>query len=318
MYNAFYERDIDRALVHRVKAHHLRRRLAIERDHEAQIFGQGRNFFHPENWYSLHALIRTTLRLSGCYARGRRNALDIAVRHNDIRIAGLPAMFNGFTILHLSDLHLDLHPELTHVLSERLRDVDYHMVVLTGDYRGQTFGPHTAAIEAMARLRPHFRAPVYGVLGNHDTIRMVPPFEAMGIRMLLNEAVAVERGGEAIYLSGIDDPHYYKADDLTEAGASIPPEAISILLSHSPEIYRRAAQAGFNVLLCGHTHGGQICLPGGWAIIYNAHCPRKLCAGAWRYHQLLGYTSVGVGVSIVEVRFNCRPEITLHHLQATS
>jgi predicted MPP superfamily phosphohydrolase len=316
MYNAFHESDIDRELVQRVNAHHLRQRLGIERDHEAQRFGRRRNFFDLENGPSLHAMIRMTLKLSGHYARGRRNALDLAVRHNDIRITGLPARFNGFTILHLSDLHLDLHPGLTQALSERLCEIDYHMVVLTGDYRGQTFGPHAAAIEAMAQLHPHFRAPVYGVLGNHDTIRMVPPLEAMGFRMLLNEAVAVELGGETIYLAGVDDPHYYKTDNLAKAGAPVPPGAISILLSHSPEVYRRASQAGFNVLLCGHTHGGQICLPGGWPIIYNARCPRKLCAGAWRYQELLGYTSVGVGVSVVAARFNCRPEITLHHLRA--
>jgi hypothetical protein len=113
MHNAFHESDIDRALVRRVNAHHLQQRLGIERDHEARIFGQGRTFFHPENWYSLHAMIRTMLKLSGSYARGQRNALDLTVRHNDIRIAGLPAAFNGFTILHLSDLHLDLHPGLS-------------------------------------------------------------------------------------------------------------------------------------------------------------------------------------------------------------
>ncbi|MDH3598794.1 MAG: metallophosphoesterase [Candidatus Tectomicrobia bacterium] len=316
MKDCSHECESDRELTRRISALHLQQRLDIERHHEAQVFGQGRNFFHPENWYSLHALIRTLLRLGRVYARGQRNALDLTVRHHDIPIVGLPAAFHQFTILHLSDLHLDMHPAIAQGLIERLRGVNYHIGVLTGDFRGRTFGPHTAAIEAMAQLRPHLRAPWYGVLGNHDTIRMVPPLEAMGIRMLLNEAVALERGGETIYLAGIDDPHYYKADNVEQARERIPPEAISILLSHSPEIYRRASQAGFHVLLCGHTHGGQICLPGGWAMTYNAQCPRKLCAGAWRYQQMLGYTSVGVGVSLVDVRFNCRPEITLHHLQA--
>ncbi len=315
MQNTFHEREIERELARRVNARHLQQRLEIERDHEAQIFGQGRNFFHPENWYSLHAIIRTVLKLSGSYARGQRNVLDIAVRHNDIHIAGLPDAFNGLIMLHLSDLHIDQPPALSQALIERLRQVDYHIAVLTGDYRVQTFGPYTAVIEAMARLLPHFKAPLYGVLGNHDTLRMVPPLEAMGIRMLLNEAVALKLAGETIYLAGIDDPHYYKADNLDKAKENIPPGAISILLSHSPEIYRRASQAGFNVMLCGHTHGGQICLPGGWALTYNAHCPRKLCAGAWRYHQLLGYTSVGAGASLVDARFNCRPEITLHRLR---
>ena len=311
-----HDSEDESELARRVSAPHLQYRLGIEHDHEAQIFGRGRNFFHPENWYSLHALLRMLLRLGRVYARGQRNALDLAVRHNAIPIAGLPAAFDQFTILHLSDLHLDLHPGVAQVLTEALRGVNYHVAVLTGDYRGQTFGPYTAAIEALAPLHPYLRVPWYGVLGNHDTIRMVPPLEAMGIRMLLNESVALERGGETIYLAGIDDPHYYKADNVEQAREGIPTGAISILLAHSPEIYQRACQAGFHVLLCGHTHGGQICLPGGWAMTYNARCPRRLCAGAWRYHHLWGYTSVGVGVSLVDARFNCRPEITLHHLQA--
>ena len=317
MRHAFYDDDMTPELARRVSADHLRRRLATERVHEAQIFGQGRTWFHPENWYSLQAIIRTALKLSGSYARGRRNALDIRIRHNDLRIVGLPPAFDGYTVLHLSDLHLDLHSGITQAIVERLREIDYRVVLLTGDYRGQTFGSHTAAVEAMARLKPHFKAPLYGVLGNHDTIRMVPAFEAMGIRILLNEAVAIEHNGATIYLAGIDDPHYYQADNLVEAGQAIPSGAVSILLSHSPEVYQRAARAGFQVMLCGHTHGGQICLPGGWAMIYNARCPRKLCAGLWHYRQLTGYTSVGVGVSVVDVRFNCRPEMTLHHLRAT-
>lgn len=166
----------------------------------------------------------------------------------------------------------------------------------------------------MAQIRAHLNAPVYGVLGNHDSIRMVPPLEAMGIRMLLNESVALERGDDRIFLAGIDDPHYYRADNLEKACAPIPPDAISILLSHSPEIYQHAAHVGFNVMLCGHTHGGQICLPGGIPIMCNARCPRQFCAGTWQYHQLMGYTSVGAGFSIVDARLNCRPEITLHRL----
>jgi predicted MPP superfamily phosphohydrolase len=156
---------------------------------------------------------------------------------------------------------------------------------------------------------------VYGVLGNHDTILMMPALEAMGIRMLLNEAVALARGGDTIYLAGIDDSHYYRADNLEKAWAAIPPDTLSILLSHSPEIYRHAAHSGFNIMLCGHTHGGQICLPGGRPLLYNARCPRRFCAGPWAYHHLLGYTSVGAGVSIVDMRLNCPPEITLHHLR---
>ena len=81
------------------------------------------------------------------------------------------------------------------------------------------------------------------------------------------------------------------------------------------KIYRQAALADFNVLLSGHTHGGQICLPGRIPITLSSVLPRRMGAGAWKYRDMIGYTSVGAGSSIVPVRFNCPPEITLHHLQ---
>ena len=88
-----------------------------------------------------------------------------------------------------------------------------------------------------------------------------------------------------------------------------------MLLSHTPEIYRQAANADFNLMLSGHTHGGQICLPGRIPITLNAALPRQMGAGPWKHRAMDGYTSVGAGSSVVPVRFNCRPEITLHHLQ---
>ena len=90
---------------------------------------------------------------------------------------------------------------------------------------------------------------------------------------------------------------------------------MSILLSHTPEVYRHAHFAQFNIMLCGHTHGGQICLPGGIPVTLDSRCPRRIGAGPWRYQDMLGYTSVGAGTSIVNVRLNCLPEVTLHRLR---
>jgi predicted MPP superfamily phosphohydrolase len=188
------------------------------------------------------------------------------------------------------------------------------MCVLTGDYRGQTFGPFEVVLAGMASLRAVLRDPVYGVLGNHDSIRMMPGLEEMGIRMLLNEHEIIARGGERIHLAGVDDAHFYRMDNIAKAAAGIPHDEFSILASHTPEIFRQAAHADFNLLLSGHTHGGQICLPGGIPITLGSRLPRSLGAGAWKYHDLIGYTSVGAGSSVVPVRFNCPPEITLHHL----
>lgn len=302
-------------LVKRLGRVHLRQRLGLESEYEARVFRKGTHFFHLENWYVAHAVIRGSLRLVGLYGRGRRNALNARVVHNELRLAALPRAFDGYTILHLSDLHLDMGKGIVHALIERVRAVDYDLCVLTGDYRYLTYGPYEPALEALERLRAHLKDPVYAVLGNHDTIRMLPGMEDLGIRVLLNEAVRIRRKRATIYLAGIDDAHYYRVDNIQKAAHDIPHEAFSILLSHSPEPYRHAAHADFKLMLCGHTHGGQICLPGGIPIITDADCPRALARGPWRYHGLTGYTSVGAGSSIVEVRLNCRPEITLHRLR---
>ena len=133
--------------------------------------------------------------------------------------------------------------------------------------------------------------------------------------MLLNESEAIVRGDEQIFLAGIDDAHYYRVDNIEKAASLIPRNAFSILLSHTPEIYRQAAHADFRLLLSGHTHGGQVCLPGSVPFTLDSALPRYLGSGAWKYHNMDGYTSVGVGSSIVPVRFNCPPEITLHYLR---
>jgi predicted MPP superfamily phosphohydrolase len=307
--------DIFAKLEQRLGRVHARQRLGIETDHEQRIFGGGLNFFHIENWYSIHSVIRNSLRLSGLYGRGCRNAALIRVRHNVVARSDIPKAFNGYTILHISDLHADMNEAAMQRLIELLDPLDYDLCVLTGDYRGKTFGPFEGALAGTAKVRSHIRGPVYGVLGNHDTIRMVPDLEEMGIRMLLNESDTIVRGEQCIHVAGIDDAHYYRVDNIEKAASGIPHGEFSILLSHTPEIYRQAAHAGFGLLLGGHTHGGQICLPGSIPITLDSTLPRRLAAGAWEYHSMSGYTSVGAGSSVVAVRLNCLPEITLHRLE---
>ena len=295
---------------------HARQRLGIEADHEAQIFGQGLNFFHIENWYSIHSLIRAAFKLTGLYRRGLKNAADVQVRKTDLAFASLPKAFEGFTLLHISDLHVDMNNGAMQRLMQLVPSLEYDICVLTGDFRGATFGPFEAVIEGVARICALLKSPVYGVLGNHDTIQMVPALEDLGIRMLLNECVSLPRANEQIYLVGIDDAHFYRVDNIEKAASTIPPASFTVLLSHTPEVYRHAAHAGFDLLLSGHTHGGQICLPRSVPITLDSVLPRRFGSGLWRYHEMIGYTSVGVGSSVVPIRLNCLPEITLHRLHS--
>jgi uncharacterized protein len=200
-------------------------------------------------------------------------------------------------------------------LIELVSSMQYDVCVLTGDYRGRTFGPFQPALDGVARVGTHLKQPIYAVLGNHDTIQMVPGLEAMGIRVLLNECETIVRKDQRIYLAGIDDAHFFRMDNIEKAAHSIPRGEFSILLSHTPEVYRQAAHANFDLMLSGHTHGGQICLPGSIPIKLEAVLPRRMGAGPWQYSDMIGYTSVGAGSSVVPVRLNCPPEITLHQLR---
>jgi predicted MPP superfamily phosphohydrolase len=294
----------------RLGAVHARQRLGIEGAHESR----GRRLFHLENWYSAPSLIRTALKLTGLFGRGQRNALAIAVAEHRVEAAHLPPAFDGMRILHLTDLHIDMSAAMAHAIIARVREVDYDVCVLTGDYRFATAGPIEPTLEGMAALRAQLTGPVYAVLGNHDSVRMVPELEVMDIRVLMNEHVALRRGAAAVYLAGIDDAHYYGVDNIQGALAGVAADAYTVLLSHTPEIYRQAAHAGADLLLCGHTHGGQICLPGGIPVTLDARLPRRYGRGSWQHEQMVGYTSPGAGTSIVGVRLNCPPEITVHTL----
>jgi predicted MPP superfamily phosphohydrolase len=310
--------DIEAALERRLGRVHAQQRLAIEREHEAQAFGFGRRFVHIENLAASPALVRGLLMMTGLYRRGRANAKKLRVTHNVITSARLPPGFDGYTILQISDLHADMNRDVMQRLKELVKNLHYDVCVLTGDYRGQTFGPFDIAVEEMISLGETLSGPVYAVLGNHDTIAMVLELEEAGFRMLLNEHAVIERGGERIHLCGIDDAHFYRMDNIEKAAEGVPSNEFSILLTHTPEVYRHAAHAGFDVLLSGHTHGGQICLPGGIPLTLEADLPRRFGSGAWRYEGMTGYTSRGAGSSVVTVRFNCPPEITLHQLRAAT
>ncbi|HEX4171938.1 MAG TPA: metallophosphoesterase [Acetobacteraceae bacterium] len=309
--------EVAAALKSRLGRIYARQRLGIEKDHDAQKFGQGLTFFHFENLPASHAVIQTILRLSGTYWRGHANAGRVKLRTNDVFSPRLPAGFDGFTILHLTDLHADMSADAIQQTTRLVSGLQYDLCVLTGDYRGRTYGPYHASLRNMLPLSEVLKGQVYGVLGNHDTIRMVPDLERMGIRVLLNEHVVIERADGRVFLAGIDDAHFYQVDNIEKAAADMPHDAFSILLSHTPETYKHASHAGFDLLLAGHTHGGQICLPGGIPIMLSSALPRRMGKGAWKYHDMAGYTSVGAGSCGVPVRFNCSPEVTLHRLRCS-
>jgi predicted MPP superfamily phosphohydrolase len=195
----------------------------------------------------------------GLYWRARQNAERILVKRNDVKFADLRPAFDGFTILHISDLHVDMNKVAMQHLIELVGGMQYDQCVLTGDYRGKLSGP----------WRRYFGWPG-------------------------------KSAGSAPWI------------DLCSARQ---PRFNSNGSGDTSEVYRQAAHANFNLMLSGHTHGGQLCLPGSIPIKLEAVLPRRMGAGTWKYHNMTGYTSVGAGSSVLPVRLNCPPEITLHCLR---
>ena len=307
------EFDIEK-FVRRLGRFHVEQRLNMQAHHAADIFGPGLVHVHIENMLWLHFLLKRALQLGGVYGRGRRNTGRFDIRHNAIALPGLPDALEGLTLLHLTDMHADFSVTAMTALIRALNGLAWDACVWTGDYRGLTHGPWAPAAAELRRVRDALHGPVYAVLGNHDPLELADALEDMDVHLLLNERAAFERGGARLWFAGVDDPHIYETDNLEKAVDGVPAGEPVVLLAHSPELYRKAAYGGIDVMLCGHTHGGQLCLPGGWPVLANARVPPRMTRGAWRYRQLQGYTSRGCGVSGVECRFNCRPEITLHHL----
>lgn len=289
-------------------------RLRLENELEEFMSGRARqDMMHsapvfPEFW------LEKLLNLTGLRARGETNARDFQLRELPFFFENLPPAFDGFRILHVTDMHFrENDPDFTGKLCDLLRPIHADFCAFTGDYRYAFSGPYQHVLENMRCLMDAVK-PRHGsaaVLGNHDVAAFVHPFREMGLPVLMNEHFSLERGGDRIWVAGVDDPHRYHCDNLPRALDGIPFDGFTILLVHSPELAAIAPRHGIDLYLCGHTHCGQVCLPGGFAPVVNARAPRKYCFRQWRNARTQGYTSPGLGTTEIPVRFNCPPEAAI-------
>jgi len=249
----------------------------------------------------------------GLHSKGIRNTLDVMVEEKTFHFPTLPPGFDDFRILLLTDLHLDGLPQLTDGIIDKIKDLEYDLCLVGGDIRMKTYGSMEPCMTQLRRLLSHINTdhPILGVLGNHDCIEMTPDFEEAGMLMLINDSWRINHNGSEIWIVGVDDPHYYRVHDARRAYREVPPNRFTIFLAHSPEAYREAAFYNAALYLCGHTHGGQMCLPTGKPLLTNSRAPRYTAVGRWSYEGMTGYTSRGVGASSIPLRFNCPGEIAL-------
>lgn len=289
-------------------------RMERQRAKTARLLHQGEGFLRLERYLPLDRAVTWALRLTGLESLAFQGFLSVQVREVEWRFPRLPRAFEGFRLLQLTDLHCDLDPRLTPVVTEAVKKTPHDAAVITGDFRNKTSGSFSSCIHELRTILPHLASERFGVLGNHDFLEMVPPLELAGLPILLNESGALTRGGDRIWIAGVDDPHFYRTHDLQAARKGIPRDGFCVLLAHSPEIHADAAAAGYDFQLSGHTHAGQLCLPGGRHLVLPCKVPHPFIKGPWKSGRLHGYTSPGTGSCGVAARLNCPPEITLHRL----
>lgn len=309
------ERDLQ-LIIARCGESYVSSRLRLQVEHSASVLGPGVGSFHFENMERALRLFGRGIRAFGGWSRGYANIMAHRIVINRVVIRRLPKAFEGFKILHLSDLHLDVHEGMGSHVGNLCSTLKYDIALITGDFRYHTHGNYYPVFKEIEALTKHLSCKYgcYGILGNHDFLEFVPKLEAHGIHMLLNESTLLEKDGERLFIIGLDDAHFYGVHDYAKAFRGVPDDSAKILMMHSPETLEDAREKGTDIVLCGHTHGGQICLPGGFPIWLNANCPKEYCRGAWEYRGMPGYTSSGTGSSGLPLRFNCPPEIVLHYL----
>ncbi len=246
--------------------------------------------------------------------------LDVTQVH--LKLPRLPAAFSGFRLAQISDLHFGnwMTPERFQPALEVLFAQKPDALVITGDF---VYGSSGFARGALELARNAFislvqRFPTFAVMGNHDhwtDVEMVRDFLGQtGIRELLNDVFAFERGGQRFYLCGVDDI-WEKKYDLEAVTGKLSKHDCAVLLAHEPDFADLSAASGhFDLQISGHSHGGQVILPflGPPILPWLAH---KYPLGLYQVGEMFQYTNRGLGMLNPAVRFNCRPEITIFTLE---
>jgi hypothetical protein len=237
----------------------------------------------------------------------------IEVERVTIRDSRLADLLGATKVVQISDLHV---PERLGVREESLirvvNGLQPDIVVITGDFVSDTDGKATA-IEVTRRITAKLGK--FGVPGNNDTHRYKPGemrkvFPAAEVVVLVNEHRRIPLpNGRVLYMAGVNHPVTGQAL-IDEALAGIPAEESVVMLAHSPEFLPVAAQKGVDLLLTGHTHGGQVGMQ--WFTRnFMATDPINTMHGLYRERQTTMYVNRGIGTTTVPFRFLCRPEVTL-------
>lgn len=260
----------------------------------------------------------------------RRTTEAIEVTHTEVPLPEWPSALDGFRILLVSDIHV--HPRATRPgrrerrVMDIISDIECDLLACPGD-SANTAGAARVAAETLRAARP--RHGTFITLGNGEhkrrfgqASRILPELEKAGT-VLMNASVRLVVNDTPLYVLGVDDPSHDR-DRMDMAGRDVPADAAAVLLAHSPEIVTRLFRVSADLVLCGHTHGGQVCRPDGAAIWTQMSLSERDALGSGLYgpdvfgrytaHDLSRtrmYVGRGVGTAKLAVRAFCRPEIAV-------
>ena len=242
----------------------------------------------------------------------------LTIEHERIHLDRLPKAFDGFRVVQLSDVHHGPFSDRDQIeravaTANRLQP---DIIALTGDYISKERSYAAPCAEMLGHLKARYG--VYAVLGNHDhwtdAALLTDLFRAEGITVLINEGMHFELNGESIWLAGVDDT-MVGLEDLPLALSGARSEEMKLLLAHNPVILRRAARASVDLVLSGHTHGGQVAIRGERSA--SGRPRRRMLKGLGRQGNTQIYVNRGLGTVVLPIRYGCPPEISLLELRSS-
>jgi predicted MPP superfamily phosphohydrolase len=243
------------------------------------------------------------------------------VVERELGVPGLDARFDGFRIAHLSDLHIGtLTPRAWGLKWSRAANRKApDLAVVTGDLITSGADFHGDVADVVGELR----APcgVFASMGNHDYFGSDEPLVSMlasrKVRVLRNQGTLVTREGAKLWLAAVDDT-WSRRDDLAAALRERPAGTTTILLAHDPKTFDDAAEAGVELVLGGHTHGGQVALPFLYRTVNAARLAYRYSVGVYRRGKSILYVHPGLGTTGPPIRLGVAPEVTILVLRAVA
>ena len=243
----------------------------------------------------------------------------LSIEHQRIELNRLPSAFDGFRIVQLSDIHhgpFSSRKQIEQAVDTANR-LKPDIIALTGDYISKERHYAAPCAEMLGRLKAQYG--VYAVMGNHDHWVDAPLltdlFRAEGITVLINEGMHFEKDGAAFWLAGVDDT-MVGLEDLSLALAGARHDEMKLVLAHNPIILRRAARASVDLVLSGHTHGGQVAISGERSTTVRG-ARKRLLKGLGRLGNTQIYVNRGLGTVVLPIRYGCPPEISLLELRSS-